>query len=305
LVGVATFGAACTPNGEMLTDGINTALICNAGTWSLLNSVASANTIVGTLGVAKGGTGQSSNWTQYGLLYAQTPTITGQVGLGTTTTLLHGNAGGAPTWGNVASADFGSNVLAIANGGTNGTATPTAGGVAYGTGAAVAYSANTARTDYALHGGNGGAPTWANSPTLLMQSSDVNANGTTPVALTGITFNMVSGNTYKIECTIALTNASTTLGGRIAVTSPAVTAATYTVGTMATSATVTLWTNATAAGTWPAACTTGCIAQRYIWKLDAVVVPSASSAWSLSGVGSGAGTGLLVSKGSSCTYWML
>jgi hypothetical protein len=50
--------------------------------------------------------------------------------------------------------------LAIANGGTNATATPTAGGVSYGTGTAYAFtSAGTA--GYVLTSNGSGAPTWA------------------------------------------------------------------------------------------------------------------------------------------------
>lgn len=54
--------------------------------------------------------------------------------------------------------------LPIANGGTNGTATPTAGAVAYGTGTAYAFtSAGTA--GQVLQSNGAGAPTWANAST--------------------------------------------------------------------------------------------------------------------------------------------
>jgi len=53
--------------------------------------------------------------------------------------------------------------LAIARGGTAGTASPTAGAIAYGTGSAYAFSA-AGTTDYALISGGTGAPTWTNTP---------------------------------------------------------------------------------------------------------------------------------------------
>jgi hypothetical protein len=138
-----------------------------------------------------------------------------------------------------------------------------------------------------------------------MLAADKNGNGTTPVALTELSTSLTSGATYGIVCNIYLTNASTTNGARVAVTSPAVTAATYTLMTMATSATVRLVTNATAAGTWPAACTASCIAQRYVWRLEAMVNPSATGTWSLAAQFSAAGTTLIASKGSWCSFKLL
>jgi len=52
--------------------------------------------------------------------------------------------------------------LAIANGGTNGSATPTAGAVAYGTGTAYAFSA-AGTSGYFLKSGGAGTPTWSNN----------------------------------------------------------------------------------------------------------------------------------------------
>ena len=55
-------------------------------------------------------------------------------------------------------------VLPIASGGTNSTATPTAGGIGYGTGTAHAYSA-AGTTGQVLTSGEAGSPTWALFPT--------------------------------------------------------------------------------------------------------------------------------------------
>lgn len=67
--------------------------------------------------------------------------------------------------------------LPIANGGTNGTATPTAGAVAYGTGTAYAFtSAGTA--GQVLQSNGAGAPTWANAATGTVTAVSVaTANG--------------------------------------------------------------------------------------------------------------------------------
>jgi len=74
--------------------------------------------VTGTLPVANGGTGQTSNFTQYGVVYAPTTTTLGNTGAGTTTTVLHGNVGGAPSYSAVSLTADVSGTLPVANGGT-------------------------------------------------------------------------------------------------------------------------------------------------------------------------------------------
>lgn len=224
---------------------------------------------------------------------------------GTTTQVLHGNAAGNPSWSAVSLTADVTGVLPLANGGTNANLTASNGAVAYSGSSALALSAvGTSGRDFLLSGG-AGAPTWARGDQYLLSTSDLNGSGTTFTDIPGLTFSVASGSTYQISCKVAVTNASTTNGGRVQVVSPAVTSATYTVGTMATSATVMLWTNATAAAAWPAACTTACIAQRYMLSIEGVVVPSAAGTWKLQAAFSAAGTTLLASKGSWCSMAVL
>jgi len=75
--------------------------------------------ISGTLGVGNGGTGQSSNLTQYGVVYGSTTTAMATTAAGTSTQVLHGNASGAPTWSAVSLTADVSGTLPVANGGTN------------------------------------------------------------------------------------------------------------------------------------------------------------------------------------------
>lgn len=75
--------------------------------------------ISGTLGVGNGGTGQSSNLTQYGVVYGSTTTAMATTSAGTSTQVLHGNASGAPTWSAVSLTADVSGTLPVANGGTN------------------------------------------------------------------------------------------------------------------------------------------------------------------------------------------
>ena len=76
----------------------------------------------GTLPNTAGGTGQSSAFTQYGVTYASTTTALATTSAGTTTTVLHGNASGAPTFGAVSLTADVSGTLPVANGGTGVTA---------------------------------------------------------------------------------------------------------------------------------------------------------------------------------------
>ena len=125
----------------------------SAGSTGLTPSSATAGavTLAGTLAVANGGTGLTAG-TSGGILgYTATGTLASSVALtanalvlgagagatptpmaslGTTTTVLHGNASGAPTFGSVSLTADVTGTLPVANGGTNLTSF-TSGGVVY------------------------------------------------------------------------------------------------------------------------------------------------------------------------------
>jgi hypothetical protein len=67
--------------------------------------------------------------------------------------------------------------VAIANGGTNGTATPTAGAVPYGTGTAYAFSA-AGTTGQVLQSNGSGAPTWVTPTAYASVTDDTTTNAT-------------------------------------------------------------------------------------------------------------------------------
>lgn len=67
--------------------------------------------------------------------------------------------------------------VAIANGGTNGTATPTAGAVPYGTGTAYAFS-SVGTTGQVLTSNGSGAPTWTTPASAITISDDTTTNAT-------------------------------------------------------------------------------------------------------------------------------
>ena len=127
----------------LVQSGVGSVTTFSAGSTGFTPSTATSGavTLGGTLASSNGGTGQSAAFTQYGITYASTTTALATTAAGTSTTVLHGNASGAPTFGAVSLTADVSGTLPIANGGTNSTATPTAGGIGYGTGSALAYTA--------------------------------------------------------------------------------------------------------------------------------------------------------------------
>ena len=107
--------------------------------------------------------------------------------------------------------------LAIANGGTNGSATPTAYGVGYGTGTAYAFTA-AGTTGQVLTANTGSAPTWATPATsgTVTSVSVVSANGfagtvatatTTPaITLSTTITGLLKGNGTAISAAVANTD---------------------------------------------------------------------------------------------------
>jgi len=122
---VAGEKAVCAWNGTDFVKIATTASVSSfsAGSTGLTPSTSTtgAITLAGTLANTSGGTGQSSAFTQYGITYASTTTALATTAAGTSSTLLHGNASGAPTFGAVALGTEVSGQLPIANGGTGAT----------------------------------------------------------------------------------------------------------------------------------------------------------------------------------------
>ena len=165
-------------------------------------------TLAGTLAVANGGTGVT------------TSTGTGSVVLSTSPSLVTPLLG-TPTSGNFSTGTFTwptfnqnttgtaaglSATLVIASGGTNGTATPTAGAVPYGTGTAYAFTA-AGTAGQILQSNGASAPTWANLSSLGVSSFSAGTTGFTPsTATTGAvtlagTLNAVNGGTGQSSYT--------------------------------------------------------------------------------------------------------
>lgn len=164
----------------------------------------------GVLPVANGGTGQSSNLTQYGVIYGSTTTAMATTAAGTATQVLHGNASGAPTWGSVALGTDVSGTLPIANGGTNSTATPTNGGVTYGTGTAQAYTA-AGTLGQVLKSNGAAAPTWLDQASMSVGSATYATNSNTAVIASSALSATNASSAATLSSTLAVNKGGTGL----------------------------------------------------------------------------------------------
>jgi hypothetical protein len=166
-------------------------------------------------------------------------------------------SGNVSPLGTIASGTWNGTTIAIAYGGTNGTATPTAGAIAYGTG--TAYAFNTAGTagQYLVSGG-AGAPTWATISSSLVSSFSAGTTGFTPsTATTGAvtlagTLALTNGGTGKTTAPAAMANlmgftSTATAAGTTVLTN---TSSYYQLFTGATTQTITLPVTSTLQTGW-------------------------------------------------------
>jgi hypothetical protein len=151
-----------------------------AGSGPCLSAQDHNHSISGILPQGNGGTGAGALTctnqflTSNGTLYSCSTDVLASaqhVNQGTTTTLLHGNAAGNPSWTNVVSADFGAGLLDEAHGGTGAGALTctnqflTSNGTLYSCSTDVLASAqhvNQGTTVTLLHGNAAGNPSWTN-----------------------------------------------------------------------------------------------------------------------------------------------
>jgi hypothetical protein len=154
---------------------------------------------VGTAGqvLVSGGSG-SPTWSSAGTGSVTSVAVSGG------TTGLTTSGGPVTTSGTITIAG----TLATANGGTGGTATPTAGTIPYGTGTALAYSA-AGTAGQMLTSGGAGAPTWT-TVTGTGTVTSVNVSGGT----TGLTYSggpITGSGTITMAGTLAVANGGTGL----------------------------------------------------------------------------------------------
>jgi len=169
----------------------------SAGTTGFTPSTLSSGdvTLAGTLVAANGGTGQSS-YAVGDLLYASGSTALSKLaGVATGNVLLSGGVATAPSWGKVGLTTHVSGTLAIGNGGTGVTGTPTNGQLLIGNGSGYTLATVTAGTGISVTNGAGSISIAAtNNGTVTsvatgtgLTGGPITSSGTVSVATNGIT----------------------------------------------------------------------------------------------------------------------
>jgi hypothetical protein len=184
LAGLSVLGRSANSTGDMAAiTGTDGQILRVSGTSLGFGAITLSNSasITGTLPVANGGTGITSGTSGGILAFTASGTIASSaaltqhaivlgggagaapstpVGLGTSTTVLHGNATGDPTWAAVSLTADVSGVLPVANGGTN-IASYTIGDLIYASGATtLSKLADVATGSVLKSGGVATAPEW-------------------------------------------------------------------------------------------------------------------------------------------------
>ena len=149
-IGGATYGSA----NYVFTSGGASA----APTWSQVSLSAG---VTGTLPATNGGTGQAS-YAIGDLLYADTTTSLARLAdIATGNVLLSGGVSTAPAWGKVSLTTAISDILPLANGGTNANLTASNGGIAWSNATQLQILSGTATAQQMLQSGATGAPAWS------------------------------------------------------------------------------------------------------------------------------------------------
>jgi hypothetical protein len=136
----------------------NVLLSGGAGVAPSYGKVGLTTHVTGILPIANGGTNSGTALSGSTIMVSNGTQIV-QGTAGTTTTVLHGNAAGAPTYGAVALTTDVSGILPLANGGTNANLTAVAGGIVYSGASAMAITAAGTTGQY-LQSNGAGTPTW-------------------------------------------------------------------------------------------------------------------------------------------------
>lgn len=209
--GTALSGSSiAVSNGTAIVQGAagtsTTVLHGNAAGLPTYSAVSLTADVSGTLPIANGGTNSSTALSGSSVIVSNGTAVV-QGPAGTTSTVLHGNASGTPTYGAVVLTTDVSGTLPIANGGTNSATALSGSSIMVSNGTSV-IQGPAGTTSTVLHGNAAGTPTYGTV------SLTVDVSGILPIANGGTNSNTTLNNNRIIQ----------SLGGAL-VEAPAITAA--------------------------------------------------------------------------------
>lgn len=171
------------------------------------SATTGAVTLSGTLGVASGGTGDTT-LTLNGVLFGNGTSPVGSTAAGTQYNVLTVDGSGVPVFGQVdlSQTDAVTGILGLSNGGTNAALTGSNGSIIYNNGTALANS-SVGILGQVLTSSGAGAPTWTTASSTVTTNQIVQGDGAGAFTANGATFTG-SGSYSGVTLNGTVTNAT-------------------------------------------------------------------------------------------------
>lgn len=296
--------------GPITSVGNTTSVASQTGTGSTFVMNTSPTLITPNLGTPTTLVGTNITGTASGLTAGNVTTnanLTGDVtSVGNATTIGSSKVTNGMLAGSIDLTTKVTNTLPVSNGGTGQSSALVQGGVMYGSSTTATGVTAVGSTGQILQSGGTGAPTWVSGQTIVTLGSDVinsHATANTIADVTGLSFSVTAGITYRFKILIIYTAAAITTGSRWSINGPASpTLLAYTSHYPNSSAGETINSNVAydnpSSSNAVSPFTTG-----NICTIDGIIIPSASGTVTIRFASEVANSAITAKAGSSLIWW--